>query len=222
MVYPNIDIAKRDYAEFKADVARCGREPEHVRMTQLINTVSAATKAEAEDKWAEIDKLPIEIDALSLLSEALNFDFARKGMDEAFTDDEMAQMSGSAGHSRPRRCAPVGKRIRRCATSSISAAAAGCITQSSAGPRRSPIASSNGSPSVPATVLSIAATHVPATYEDFVRFVIPELQRRGLFRTEFAGKTLAREPRDPCSAGGRLAQRVLRGGGTDNAVTNRG
>ena len=36
----------------------------------------------------------------------------------------------------------------------------------------------------------IAATHVPGTYEDFVRFVIPELQRRGLFRTEFAGRTL--------------------------------
>jgi hypothetical protein len=31
---------------------------------------------------------------------------------------------------------------------------------------------------------------VPGTYEDFARFVIPELQRRGLFRTEFAGKTL--------------------------------
>jgi hypothetical protein len=36
----------------------------------------------------------------------------------------------------------------------------------------------------------IAATHVPGTYEDFVRFVIPELQRRGLFRSEFAGRTL--------------------------------
>jgi hypothetical protein len=36
----------------------------------------------------------------------------------------------------------------------------------------------------------VAATHVPGTYEDFARFVIPELQRRGLFRTEFAGKTL--------------------------------
>ena len=54
-------------------------------------------RAEAEDKWAEIDKLPLEIDALSLLSEALNFDFARKGMDEAFTDAEIAEMSGLQG-----------------------------------------------------------------------------------------------------------------------------
>jgi hypothetical protein len=36
----------------------------------------------------------------------------------------------------------------------------------------------------------ISATHVPGTYEDFVRLVVPELQRRGLFRTEFEASTL--------------------------------
>jgi hypothetical protein len=36
----------------------------------------------------------------------------------------------------------------------------------------------------------IAATHMPGTYEDFVRLVVPELQRRGLFQTEYAGSTL--------------------------------
>jgi hypothetical protein len=36
----------------------------------------------------------------------------------------------------------------------------------------------------------VSATHVPGAYEDFVRFVVPELQRRGLFRTDYAGKTL--------------------------------
>jgi alkanesulfonate monooxygenase SsuD/methylene tetrahydromethanopterin reductase-like flavin-dependent oxidoreductase (luciferase family) len=36
----------------------------------------------------------------------------------------------------------------------------------------------------------VSATHVPGAYEDFVRLVVPELQRRGLFRTDYAGKTL--------------------------------
>jgi hypothetical protein len=36
----------------------------------------------------------------------------------------------------------------------------------------------------------VAGTHTPGTFEDFVRGVTPELQRRGLFRTEYAGKTL--------------------------------
>ncbi|MGH8995632.1 MAG: LLM class flavin-dependent oxidoreductase, partial [Acidimicrobiales bacterium] len=36
----------------------------------------------------------------------------------------------------------------------------------------------------------IAATHVPGAYEDVVRLVVPELQRRGVFRTQYTGTTL--------------------------------
>jgi alkanesulfonate monooxygenase SsuD/methylene tetrahydromethanopterin reductase-like flavin-dependent oxidoreductase (luciferase family) len=36
----------------------------------------------------------------------------------------------------------------------------------------------------------LAATHMPGAYEDFVRLVVPQLQRRGVFRREFAGTTL--------------------------------
>jgi hypothetical protein len=36
----------------------------------------------------------------------------------------------------------------------------------------------------------LAATHMPGTYEEFVRLVVPELQRRGVFRKEFTGTTL--------------------------------
>ena len=31
---------------------------------------------------------------------------------------------------------------------------------------------------------------MPGTYEDFVRLVVPELQRRGLFQREYQGDTL--------------------------------
>ena len=36
----------------------------------------------------------------------------------------------------------------------------------------------------------VAASHVPGAYEDFVRFVVPELQRRGLYHKDYAGATL--------------------------------
>jgi hypothetical protein len=36
----------------------------------------------------------------------------------------------------------------------------------------------------------IAATYVPGSYADFVRHVVPELQRRGLYHTDYAGTTL--------------------------------
>src|SRR5919112_5233413 len=75
-------------------VVEAGRDPDAVKVATLCNPIPAATKAEAEDRAALIEKLPLEIDALSLLSEALNFDFAAKGMDEPFTDEEMASIGG--------------------------------------------------------------------------------------------------------------------------------
>ncbi|MGH7209948.1 MAG: nitrilotriacetate monooxygenase, partial [Acetobacteraceae bacterium] len=36
----------------------------------------------------------------------------------------------------------------------------------------------------------LGGTHIPGTYEDFVRFVVPELQRRKLFHEDYTGTTL--------------------------------
>jgi alkanesulfonate monooxygenase SsuD/methylene tetrahydromethanopterin reductase-like flavin-dependent oxidoreductase (luciferase family) len=35
----------------------------------------------------------------------------------------------------------------------------------------------------------VGPTHLPGTFEEFVRLVIPELQRRGVYRKEYAGTT---------------------------------
>ncbi|MDN5402438.1 MAG: nitrilotriacetate monooxygenase, partial [Pseudomonas sp.] len=37
---------------------------------------------------------------------------------------------------------------------------------------------------------NILVPHLPGGLEDFARLVIPELQRRGLFRREYTGTTL--------------------------------
>jgi FMN-dependent oxidoreductase (nitrilotriacetate monooxygenase family) len=188
-VYPNIATAKRGYAEFKEVVAGHSRDPEHVTITQLINAVPAATRTEAEDRWAVIAELPLEIDALSLLSEALNFDFATKGMDEAFTDAELASISGLQ---------TIRDRVVR-ASGIKNPTVRDFIHISGRGRVHDPIV---GGPKEIADQLEqwfveracdgfvVSATHVPGAYEDFVRFVVPELQRRGLFRKDYAGKTL--------------------------------
>jgi len=187
--YPNLEIARREYAAFKADIARYGRESEKVAVTQLVNTVVAATKTEAEDKLAEIERLPLEIDALSLLSEALNFDFARKGMDEAFSDQELAEMSGLQA-IRDRVLQTSGKK-NPTVREFINFSRRGRVQNPIVGGPREVADGLEEWFSAPACDgFVVSATHVPGAYEDFVRFVVPELQRRGLFRTEFAGTTL--------------------------------
>jgi FMN-dependent oxidoreductase (nitrilotriacetate monooxygenase family) len=189
VVYPNLEAGKRDYAAFKAEVAGLGRDSEHVTMAQLINTVAAATRAEAEDKWAVIEKLPLEIDALSLLSEALNFDFTTKGMDEPFSDADLAAMTGLQS---------IRDRVLK-ASGKSNPTPREFIHFSGRGRVHDPIV---GGPKEIADRLEqwfveracdgyvVAATHVPGGYEDFAQFVVPELQRRRLFRKEFAGTTL--------------------------------
>src|SRR5260370_23974325 len=66
-------------------------------LCNVIRAVSGAVQTEAEDKMALIEKLPLEIDALSLLSEGLNYDFASKGIDEPLTTEELQGMQGILG-----------------------------------------------------------------------------------------------------------------------------
>ena len=42
----------------------------------------------------------------------------------------------------------------------------------------------------PADGFIIQASYLPGGFEDFVNLVVPELQCRGLFRTEYSGHTL--------------------------------
>ena len=187
VVYPNIEVGKRDYAAFKDEVARFKRDPGDVKITHLINTVVASTKSEAEDKWAEIKKLPLEIDALSLLSEALNFDFAKKGMDEPFSDEELSAMSGLQGIRDRVTSVKQNPTVREF----IAISGRGRVHNPIVGGPKDVVDQLEAwfaAPACDGFVLS--ATHVPGAYEDFVRFVIPELQHRGLFRKEFAGATL--------------------------------
>ena len=189
VAYHDVASGTREYAEFKHMIADAGRNPDHVKVATLISPICAATKAEAEDRAALIASLPLEIDALSLLSEALNFDFSTKGMDEPFSDEEMAGMQGLQA-IRDRVVRNTGKKnptVREFITGSG---------------RGRPNMNMVGGPKEIADKMEewftkpacdgfvVAATYVPDGYRDFVTHVVPELQRRGLFRKEYAGATL--------------------------------
>ena len=158
-------------------------------LCNLITPVSGASKAEAEDKMALIEKLPLEIDALSLLSEGLNYDFASKGLDEPLTTEELQSMQGI-----------IGIRDGVLKTSGKpNPTARDFITFSGRGQTADAIV---GGPKEIADRLEemfvnrgcdgfvIAATYVPGSYADFVNHIVPELQRRGLYHKDYAGKTL--------------------------------
>ncbi len=185
-----------------------------------LNTIAypvvGATKAEAEDKMAVIEHGYREVDGLSLLSEAMNFDFARKGMDETFSDEELASMSGMQAmrdhvlrvkrHPTPRDFLEVTRRGR-------------------------PGQAIVGGPKEVADRLEqwfveracdgyvVGGTHTPGTFEDFVRLVVPELQRRGCFRRSIPGRRCGRIGAAAADAG--LVEVGKAGLSSDVATTRR-
>ena len=186
--YEDLHAGKRQYAELKAAVARLGRDPDLMTINTIAYPVVAETRTEAEDKMAVIGSLYKEVDGLSLLSEAMNFDFKTKGMDEAFTSEELTGMSGmQAMRDRVMRLSGRNPTVRDFLE----------ITR-----RGRPREAIVGSGKDVADRLElwfteracdgyvIAGTHMPGSFEDFVRFVVPELQRRGLYRMEYTGATL--------------------------------
>jgi len=186
---PSLETGQKEYAEFKAAVETNGRDPEAVTMTPSLYTVVGVTRAEAEDKMALNEKLFEEVDALSLLSEALNFDFASKGMDEPFTDEELESISGTQS-----------MRDRVLQMSGVKNPTVRDFVKFSSRARpRNPFV---GDAKDVADKMEewfegracdgfvLAADHIPGSYEDFVKHVVPELQRRGLYHEDYKGATL--------------------------------
>lgn len=188
VVYPNTEVGKQNYAQLKADAAAVGRNPDHMKITTLAYIMTGESKSEAEDKKAAYDKLTTDIDQLSLLSEVLNFDFETKGLDDPFTDEEIANFQGmqalrdrvmSTGIKNPtvRDFMRISKR--------------GLLnTNWIGGPKEIADMMEEWFTAPACDGFVIGPTHQPGSFEDFVKYVIPELQKRGIYRKEYTGTTL--------------------------------
>ncbi|TYL90260.1 LLM class flavin-dependent oxidoreductase [Bradyrhizobium rifense] len=185
----NLQGAKDGYAAVRNEAAKAGRDPDQMFLCNLTTPVCAATKSEAEDKMALINKLPLEIDALSLLAEALNYDFASKDLDAPLTTDELKSMQGilgirdgvlkNSGKSNPS------------ARDFVTFSGRGQVHDAMVGgPREIVDKLEEMFVERGCDGFVIAATYVPGSYADFVQHIVPELQRRGLFQKEYRGKTL--------------------------------
>ena len=137
-----------------------------------------------------IESLARPEDAMGLLSEVLNYDFSKKAPGDTFSDEELDSIGGIKA-IRDRAVKMSGK-ANPTVEEFVKASGRGTL-------REFPVFV--GTPKAVADQMEewfasacdgfvISATHMPGTYEDFVRLVVPELQRRSLFRKDYTGTTL--------------------------------
>ena len=138
-----------------------------------------------------IDKLAKPIDGMALLSEVLNFDFASKGYDDAFNDDELKSISGL--RATLDRVVAVSGKQNPTVRDFVEFSKRGTIHEFPVfygSARRVADQMEQWFVERGCDGFVVAGTHLPGSYEDFTRLIVPELQRRGLFRRAYTGTTL--------------------------------
>ena len=187
--YPNLDAGRKQYLSLRAAAEAAGRDPNSIKIAPAVGVVVAESSDQAAEKRAFLDTLARPIDGLALLCEVLNIDFATRDYDAPFTDEELASFSW---HGLRDKVVATTRKKNPSARDFVEASGRGTL-------REAPVFV--GSPKQVADEMEnwfsnacdgfvLAAGYVPGSYEDFVRLVVPELQRRGLHRRDYEGETL--------------------------------
>jgi alkanesulfonate monooxygenase SsuD/methylene tetrahydromethanopterin reductase-like flavin-dependent oxidoreductase (luciferase family) len=127
--------------------------------------------------------------SLTLLSELMNYDFSGLALDAPITDELIGSVSGIRGLVQNLKKHIGGETVTL-------ADLAGHRATLLQGPRfvgTGPEVADKMEEWIEAEAcdgFTVAATHTPGAYEDVVRLVVPELQRRGVFRDRYTGETL--------------------------------
>ena len=186
---PDIDIARTHYKDQKERIAAGGRDPQSVKMLPMVYTVVGESHAHAEEReQLFLHELVDPLASLTLLSELMNYDFSNMALDDPITDDLVESVSGIRGLVQNLR-AHIGEHVTL-------ADLAGHRATLLQGPRfvgtGAEVADhmQHWMEAEACDGFVIAATHTPGAYEDVVRMVVPELQRRGVFRDRYHGHTL--------------------------------
>ena len=190
VIHHNLGAGKKHYAAFKAAVAAEGRDPDLVRVAPACYVVVAETEAAALEKKAIIEATARPIDALVLISEVTNYDFSKKGYDEPFTDEELDILSW---HGFRERVVQYSGKKNPTVRDFVEVSGRGTVAEHHmfVGTPKQVADEMEAWFKAPACDgFVLAATHMPGAYEDVVRLLVPELQKRGLFHKDYEGTTL--------------------------------
>jgi FMN-dependent oxidoreductase (nitrilotriacetate monooxygenase family) len=181
----SVEGARAYYADVKGRMAKYGREPDDLKIMPALCPVVGRTRAEAQAKYDELQALFDPLAGLGSLYSAFG-DLSGHALDDPLPESTLGSKElGSLGTQLVERMRREKPTIRELYL-------------------RSGITGSAriGTPADIADVMqewfeasacdgfNITPATLPGGGEDFVELVVPELQRRGLFRTEYEGSTL--------------------------------
>jgi FMN-dependent oxidoreductase (nitrilotriacetate monooxygenase family) len=178
--------AQRYYADIRSRADRVGREPDHIKILPGALVVTGETAGEAREKRALLDSLVHPDSGIASLSIALGHDASGFDLDGPLPDIPESNASKSGRERVIERARRGNLTVRQLAQIAGSYGGLALV----------------GTPAMIADQMeewlfseacdgfNIMFPYVPGGLDDFVDQVVPELQRRDLFRREYEGKTL--------------------------------
>ncbi|MDT2022911.1 LLM class flavin-dependent oxidoreductase [Methylocella sp. CPCC 101449] len=182
----NLAVGQAFYKDVKGRMAKLGRSPDHMKILPAAFVMVGETLDEAERKRALLDSLVHDDSGLASLSIALGMDASGFDLDGPLPDipDTNASKSGrertielarrenlTVRQLAQRIGGHTGLQFIGTAKTIADQMEEWLVTEGSDG-------------------FTVQFPYLPGGLEDFVTLVVPELQRRGIFRTEYEGKTL--------------------------------
>ena len=182
--------AQAFYADVKTRIRQSGRNPKHVIILPGICPIIGETEAEAKEKEAQLHELTNPKYSLLQLSNRIGFDLTSYPLDGPMPDVPESDLS--RGHqSRAQLIIELAHKENLTLRQLLLRLAGGRGHRTIAGTAKQvadelEVWFTEGA----ADGFNIMPQLMNGGFDDFIEQVVPELQRRGLFRTEYTGNTL--------------------------------
>ncbi len=186
-VVQELESSKKAYADLKSRMAKYGRAPEQLAVLPGVMPIVGTTEAEARDKLNRLQGWLTPSNALVLVSGRIGYDVTGYDLDAPVP----APPPSEGGQTFHKVLFDYARRENMTLRDlyNLTAAARGhwvlCGT-----PARIADTLEEWFTEGAADGFNILPAYFPGAFADFVDLVVPELQRRGLFRREYEGTTL--------------------------------
>ncbi len=186
-VVQQLDSAKTAYADLKGRLARYGRPPEAVAVLPGVMPIIGQSDAEARDKLSLLQSWLTPTNAAVLVSGRIGYNVSGYPLDGPVPPPPL----GEGGRTFSRVLFEAARRDNMTLRDlyNLTAAARGHWVVSGT-PQRIADTLEEWFLEGAADGFNILPPYFPGAFADFVDLVVPELQRRGLYRSEYQGVTL--------------------------------
>ena len=186
-VQQDLEVAANFYADVKQRVSKQGRNPEHCKILPGLLPVVAPTESEAQAKLTELASYIDEDSAMETMSFRLGHDMSQYPLDGPVPK---LPISGNVqGYRRMVLTDAYRKNYTVRDLYNLFAVSRGYLIVCGT-PVQVVDAMEEWFKASACDGFNLTPAHFPESLDDFANLVVPELQRRDLFRTEYTGRTL--------------------------------